>query len=70
MSYLNEENTKAMDTILDCFGGADGGITFIRLRDFIKRMENEDSESARKILLVLHRFSKLIEVVQTSDIKF
>jgi hypothetical protein len=53
--------------ILACFSGEDGGVSFAKLRcllaDFEKRAENGD-DAAEQILLVVHRFAKLIQIAQ------
>lgn len=53
--------------ILACFSGEDGGVSFVKLRqflaDFEKRAENGD-DAAEQILLVVHRFAKLIQIAQ------
>lgn len=57
----------SMDNILDCFGGADGGISFIKLKIMLTDIEKkhlEGDQCAGEILIVLHRFSNLIDVAK------
>ena len=62
--FKSEQLQKEFDNILDTFSGTDGGIRFIKLQCFLKEFENrsETESSARQILDVMSRFSKLIDV--------
>lgn len=56
-----------MHTISDCFGGADGGIAFIKLCGMIRRLEEEALQglaAATQLLTLIHQFGKLIEAAQ------
>lgn len=59
---------KAFDNILDCFDGADGGISFVNVRILIERMDElaeertPEGHAASKVIDVMLRFSKLIDV--------
>ena len=60
-----EENNS---TLLDCFGGADGGISYAvfvnGMRDFAKQAEEGD-ESAKAICDIVSKFSKLVRVMNS-----
>lgn len=66
-----EEVDKAFNEILDCFGGTDGGISFVKTRTLIeemqKRSENGD-ESAAKVVQIVMQFSRLIKIAQTTKV--
>lgn len=48
-------------TILDCFSGTDGGISFVKLRFFLESLEkNDTSENAQKMLEAVDKLAKLI----------
>ena len=57
---------KANQNILDCFGGADGGLRYINyltiMRNFAEQAENDDSGSARLVDIV-EKFSSLINTL-------
>jgi len=65
---LSGENKTALETILDCFSGADGGISFLlvrtRLEDLEQRAMTGDAAAA-ELMLVLTRFGKLVELLGT-----
>jgi len=61
---------EILDPILDCFGGADGGVSFLNVKNFLREMmqrsENGDA-SASEVVLVAKRFVKFIEVANGKD---
>lgn len=65
------EVQQAMDNILDCFAGADGGGRFYNLCRVIDNIslnlnvENQE-KSAKYILDVIIQFSRLIDISNTS----
>lgn len=61
---MTEKTKKALDNILDCFGGADGGASFVRLKWFLEDLDErqETDPVAEQILEVMFRFSRLIDV--------
>jgi len=59
---LNETNQTALNNIMDCFTGADGGVRFIMLRSMLERMQDEDSQTGEMILDYMRKFSRLIDV--------
>lgn len=65
---MSPELQNAFDNILDCFGGADGGIAFIKLKvmleDFDKQSQEHTPEgnTAFQVLRVVHQFNRLIEL--------
>ena len=53
--------------LLDCFSGADGGISFIKLRQFLESIEQPPvSEEAYQMLLALERLAKLITILENN----
>jgi len=67
----SKEN-EILNPILDCFSGADGGVSFYSLKFFlaemIKRKDGGDT-SAEQVVLIAERFVKLIEVSSNYLIK-
>lgn len=62
---MREQTLAAFDNILDTFGGADGGVSFINLKWMIENMDSlsdQGEEHATEIIKVMLRFSKLIDV--------
>jgi hypothetical protein len=62
---MNEN--EILDPLLECFGGSDGGMSFINLRVFLKIMverANNGEIDAEKVLSVAERFIRLVEVAQ------
>ncbi len=66
MGIHKEIFEKANQNILDCFGGADGGMRYINyltiMRNFAEQAENDDDGSARLVDIV-EKFSNLINVL-------
>ena len=57
-----------LDNILDCFGGADGGVSFAKFRYAVEDLEKQamgGDVSAKRIIEVVRQFSKLINVLGT-----
>lgn len=65
---MTEKTQKALDNILDCFSGVDGGGRFCRLKWFLEDLESrqETEAGADEILEVMFRFSRLINVANKS----
>lgn len=58
---------ESIDTMLDCFGGADGGGSFVKLCNLIERFadeHDEGDEAAGEILTLVLRFEQLIKVAK------
>jgi len=66
METYKEKFEQANQNILNCFGGADGGLRYIKylsiMRDFAEQAENDDDGSARLVDIV-EKFSSLINVL-------
>ena len=59
-----------LDNILDCFGGADGGISFVNFKFTLEALEiqsNNGDENAKEILLLVDRFSTLINLIGRNE---
>jgi hypothetical protein len=65
VAFKNEEYTKSMEGILDCFTGADGGGSFMALKVSLENMEDEfmrtKNPKAKELLDIFVRFNRLIE---------
>lgn len=62
----HDEAGKTLEPILTLFGGADGGVAFVRLRhSFLPSMYSqfEDNAQAAELIRVVEKFSKLCEVM-------
>jgi len=56
---------EILDPILDCFGGTDGGGSFVKLKFFLEQIEQKSKKgdiAAKEILLIAKRFVKIIEL--------
>lgn len=64
----SKKTQKSFNTILDCMTGADGGVSFVKLKIMIEGLdelalqENKAGNDARKILIIMDQFAKLIEI--------
>lgn len=60
---LRPEVKKDFGLIMECFGGVDGGISFLKTRllleEFDKRATNGD-EPAEQVVQIMRRFAHLI----------
>lgn len=50
-------------TLLDCFSGVDGGISFVKLRFFLEGLESDPSDEAQRMLLSLEHLARLIDAL-------
>jgi len=67
MTETEKQIQELLEPTLECFSGADGGVSFIKLKVLLNEMQkksNEGDTKATEILLVAKRFSKLIELVK------
>jgi hypothetical protein len=64
--FKTDELDTAFNNILDTFGGADGGISFVRFRSFLEKLENPkciaDEESSNKLIKIVLQFNKMIDI--------
>lgn len=54
-----------VDNIMECMTGEDGGASFVHFRTIVEDMESRAAsgdDSAKKVLDVVERFSRLIDV--------
>ena len=57
------------DNILNTFSGEDGGIAFIKFRNFVEQLDKkENDESAESIIEIMVRFSRMIQLAQEENI--
>jgi len=65
---LREETQRHFDNILDTFTGSDGGVRFCYFKYFLeeldRRVVEEDDIDADKIIELMIRFSKFIDISQ------
>lgn len=62
---IHPEVNQLIDKLLDIFGGADGGVGFAQLRNFLDDMARRadgGDESAKQIMLVAKRFERLVDI--------
>lgn len=60
---------EANDIILDCFGGADGGVGFARYKFWSESLEQDNKEAAKDLILLITRYAKLIDVIANRNTK-
>lgn len=68
--FKSDKLNDDLQTILDTFSGADGAVSFVKLRLLLANLEEHEiagDESAREILNVLRRFRKLIDAAQKEN---
>jgi hypothetical protein len=56
-----------LENILDCFTGADGGVSFMNLKILLEDMERQEAEGdemASEVLKQFSNFSRLIDCAQ------
>lgn len=59
---MKQVNQEAFSTIIDCFSGADGGVSFTKLRLLLEDMEAEESDTGNQVVDIMTKFAKLIKV--------
>lgn len=62
---MRKSTKKHLDNIVDCCTGADGGISFTYLKGMITCLDKKAAngcDDSKKILAILERFSKLINL--------
>lgn len=64
---MRAETKKAWRNVIDTFTGADGGVRFVRVMGLIEGFDKaaDKDADAQKVIEILWRFSKLIDVAQT-----
>ena len=58
---------KSLNNILDTMSGADGGVSFIKLKFLLEDWERQAAQGdkpAQELCNVLHRFSNLVDVAK------
>lgn len=64
---MRQSTKQALDYILDCFSGADGGVSYAYFQAMLNNLDQQaeaGDEKAQKVILILHQFAKMIEVAQ------
>lgn len=64
---MNQNVKESLDNILNCMGGADGGVAFIRLKALLEKISQDDANAARLVEEAVHQFSRLINVANAGD---
>jgi hypothetical protein len=62
---LRPKTKESLQNILDCMTGADGGVRILKLKCFLETfdaMATIGDDAAEEIVLILHRFSKMIDI--------
>jgi len=63
---MRVEKQEALQNILDCMTGADGGVKFVLFRDNLEKLDkqaiNGDTKAEQLLLIMIH-FSKLIDIL-------
>jgi hypothetical protein len=65
MKTTNPKLDNDFETITDCFTGADGGVSFVRLQSLLEEMEkraNAGDMVADKVLGTIYQMARLIQV--------
>lgn len=65
MDMTSDKLQTSINNILDCFGGADGGVGFARLKILVEQLEKQadaGDDNAERVIQVVHQFSRLIDV--------
>lgn len=55
---------KEIQTILDCFTGADGGVSFVKLTFFLNEIKDNEEHPARDIKDAIYLIANLITLLQ------
>ena len=61
---------ELLNPILDCFAGADGGVTYVKLRGMLVGLQEQASEGddyAMQIMAIVTQFSKLVKLNESVD---
>jgi hypothetical protein len=62
MTFETEQYQKEFNRILDTFTGVDGGVSFIKLRMLLERLDKENTYHGNLVLDIMSKFSKLIDL--------
>ena len=62
---MTPETKKAMDTMLDIFGGADGGVGYAKFSAWVQNIDSKEFQSVadRELVLMVQRFGKLLRLI-------
>ena len=63
----SEKYQKQLENIMDCFTGADGGVSFMNLKLLLDEMERQElngDTDASEVLRIFSNFSRLIDTAQ------
>jgi hypothetical protein len=57
-----------INRILDVFGGADGGVEFVKMKFGLEGIEQKmladiDDEAAKQLIDIVHKFRRLVDVL-------
>lgn len=63
MTDLKKDYEEARSTILDCFTGADGGITFVRMNVAMQQFIETDDPNTDKLVDIFVKMAKLIDAL-------
>jgi hypothetical protein len=63
---MRKEKQIEFQNILDCFTGTDGGVKFFFFKERMEQIDKQalnGDKSSEELILVMSRFSKLIDVL-------
>jgi hypothetical protein len=69
---MRPKTEKAVRTALDCFSGADGGVTFMLFRILIENLDAKAAAgdaAAQQLIDLIYRYAKLIDYAVTVQSK-
>jgi len=64
---MRAELSADLSRILDTFTGADGGVSFVKLRGMLSALDHQAAngdKAAAEVLAVVRRFARLIEAAE------
>lgn len=64
---MNQNVKESLDNILNCMSGADGGVSFIRLKTLLEQIGRDEANAGRMVEEAVHQFSRLINVANAGD---
>ena len=60
---MNVQTRLDLQVILDCMSGADGGMSYLRLRALLDDIEHDESDEANKLKHAIQTVANVIKVI-------
>ena len=57
------QTKKDIRILLDCFSGADGGVSFVKVRSFLEGLDASNSVNEANMLASLNQLARLITIL-------